>query len=323
MNIYFNEKGKQYTSRHSVTYYPYFSVFDNQTKVNTLFDALTSEINASQLQNKDVFFEKIASMVKYCHNINSKLLETVGASTPNNITTDNEGNQLHVYYLPPVDYDYNSFIYHAKSALDSFFYFIYKNFGSENVAKNKAKKIQKTDSTFNNSYLNIFKLYCSLSTDPVIKNIEKELLVLESSLFNITEKGNKNSLRNILTHESTIYQNTKANFSLFLDTSSNILFIDADVYGHPLVGTTCNITASMTYFLLKSIALILNSRLLNTFNRSDFTVWKKCPFVNFRDYVDPQSEDEIQLLIFTNKGFTLYQEKVNKEELLKNCISSL
>lgn len=320
MNIYFNEKDEQYTALSQTIESPYFIPFKNSTHVVNMFKETQLELKSSSLKNSNIFFEKIVSITKYAYQINESLLHSIKNNLHANVSTDKYGNQMFSYNLISIDIDFNSFIYHTKSALDAFFNFIYDNFGKPTRAKRKALKMKKSNPTLSLSDFFIFELYTENHKDTRIKNIGKELTLLKPFLSNIVERGSKNSFRNVLTHMSTISQHTSSCFTCFKDTKGNALFIDADVYEYPLINTTNAITEAVTEFLLKALCFSINSKLISTINQYSFEVAHDCPFVNFRDYSDNQSTEPLQLLIFTDKGFTLNQEKVNKINLLKNTV---
>ncbi len=305
LNLYFNKNGENYTSYNRSLLYPYFEGFANENALN-MYKEVHKELDSSSLQDTNSFKEKMFTILYYSYQIRQKSINLIKQSHNTTTIKDKENNELLLFNEVTIASDFGSFIMHSKSTLDIFFNFVYKNFGKP---ARKLKKPKQSD-------FELFESYVKNHSKDNIKLLQKEIDELKSHIFNLLEKGNKKSFRNILTHLSSVEPYIQCCFSCFKDTEDNILLIDSDVYEYPMVNTVIKITESLTYFLIKSLSIVLESNNSSKIISNDFKIIEENNFINFRDYIDDQSNDYLQITVFNNKGFTLNQEKINREKIL-------
>lgn len=153
----------------------------------------------------------------------------------------------------------------------------------------------------------------------------------EPTLHDIVLSIGKKTLRNHLAHETPIADLTESNFVIYWLENGTVLRFDHEVYGMPLVASARSLIQTVSYFVMKSIAILLTAP-NSTIVQEDLDAvlglardlcepsWNN-PVISWRDYVSTNKDDpEFTVAKTETDGFTIQQLHLSPE-VFKHAVS--
>lgn len=211
---------------------------------------------------------------------------------------------LVTFGTPSIAVNYESFLTQSRSGLDSFFSFIYNKYGKPSSSLSKKYP----------NYIDRFCAYCEKKKDnPLfLKLLEQTNEILEEIKPTLVK------LRNKIMHENSTLGLIGNQFAVFTFANGKALFIDCDVDGIPLLESMNRLSMLIPFYLTKSLGIIVDYE--GNFDLSDFSLKWQNNFVNHNDYVS-QDGQKLQVIKFTEVGFTLNEVTVDMEGIMKKTVT--
>lgn len=214
--------------------------------------------------------------------------------------------------------EFESLILHSVAALDTLANLFSKHCNGCEILNTKGKPIQIYFKDARAALAN------SVASDARAQHLLDVLNECEPTLHNIVLSIGRKTLRNYLAHEAPIADLTESNFVIDWLPDGNVLRFDHEVYGMPLVASARTLIQSVSYLVMKSVAIFLVAS-DSTVVRADQDAtlglkrdlcepsWRN-PVISWRDYVSTNKSDpEFTVAKTEADGFTIQHLHLSPE----------
>lgn len=147
--------------------------------------------------------------------------------------------------------EFESLILHAVAALDNLANLFAAHCGGCEILNVKGKRVQVYFKDARRLLEN------SMRFDKRAKYLLEVLNECESTLNDIVLSIGRKTLRNHLAHETPIADLTESHFMIYWLADGRVLRFDHEVYGMPLVASARTLIQTVTYLVMKSVAILL------------------------------------------------------------------
>lgn len=220
--------------------------------------------------------------------------------------------------------EFESLILHSVAALDTLSNLFADHCHGCEILNSKGKPIQIYFKDAQEALTN------SLASDGRAQHLLNVLKECEPTLHNIVLSIGKKTLRNQLAHEAPIADLTESNFVIHWLPNGTVLRFDHEVYGMPLVASAKNLIQTVSYLVVKSVAILLATSstpmLQEKIDAAQGVTSELCepswinPVISWRDYVSTDTNDpEFTVSKSEADGFTIQNVRL-RPEVFKNAV---
>ena len=214
--------------------------------------------------------------------------------------------------------EFESLILHSVAALDTLANLFAGHCDGCEILNAKGKPIQIYFKEAQAALAN------SVASDGRAQQLLDVLNECEPTLHDIALSIGKKTLRNHLAHEAPIADLTESNFVIDWLPDGTVLRFDHEVYGMPLVASARSLIQTVSYLVMKSVAILLvvsDSTVVQEDQEAALGLkrdlcepsWRN-PVVSWRDYVSTNKSDPEFTVVKTEAdGFTIQHLNLSPE----------
>ena len=331
----YNQLGQKYVSYASASALIAYGTL--QREAGAILSALHQEVIKRQRENREPLFArdllKLLSRLdtvfyysgKVAHFLQEiEALPKVANGLPPNMRVED--------FCPPLQMirnhkelgmEFESLIFHSVATLDTLANLFADHCRDCIVNDRNGRPVQVYFSNINAALRN------SLNSDRRARYLLDVLDECAPTLGDIVLSIGRKTLRNQLAHETPIADLTESNFVIYWLEDGSVLRFDHEVYGMPLVASARKLIQTVSYLIIKSVAILLagsDSSIIQAnldgalaISRDTFEPSWTNPVISWRAYVsDNEADPEFTVARTEPDGFSMQNVRL-KPEIYKHA----